>query len=213
MFTGIVEGRGKAATITPTGSFLRIGITTVMNLTDVVIGDSIAVDGVCLTVTGIDKAKGSFFADVSPETVRVTTLADMKPGSEFNLEKAMRLGARIGGHLVAGHVDCVGRMIEKRPTGVGFLLGFSVDSGRYLIEKGSVAIDGVSLTVNSVAADRFRVMIIPHTAGLTGLVDKKVNDKVNIEYDMIGKYVEKLFARGEKADGIDENRLKEYGFI
>jgi riboflavin synthase len=110
-------------------------------------------------------------------------------------------------------VDCVGQVVEKRPTGVGFLMGFLVDSERYLIEKGSVAVDGVSLTVNRVQGQRFWVMIIPHTALLTGLTEKKINDTVNVEFDLIGKYIEKFIsARGEKG-GVDEQTLREHGFI
>jgi len=144
--------------------------------------------------------------------LRVTTLGEMKPGSVVNLERAMRLDSRLGGHLVAGHVDCIGRLTDKRPSGRGFVLGFRVDSGRYLIEKGSVAVDGVSLTVNQVDGSRFQVMIIPHTASLTGLTAKKINDKVNVEFDLIGKYVEKFVSHGAHA-GVSEHLLKEHGFM
>jgi riboflavin synthase len=135
----------------------------------------------------------------------------LRKGSAVNLEKAMRLDSRLGGHMVAGHVDCVGRIIEKRRAGPGWILGFQVDSGRYLIEKGSVAIDGISLTVNTVVETRFRVMIIPQTAANTGLTQKKINDKVNVEFDLVGKYVEK-FVSAKGDSGITESKLKEYGF-
>jgi riboflavin synthase len=131
----------------------------------------------------------------------------------MNLEKAMRLDSRLGGHLVAGHVDCVGRLIEKRPAGSGYLLGFSVDSGRYLIEKGSVAVDGVSLTINRVQGGNFWVMIIPHTAARTGLTDKNINDKVNVEFDLVGKYVEKFVSSGREPSGLTERALREHGFM
>jgi riboflavin synthase len=134
-------------------------------------------------------------------------------GSGVNLEKAMRLDSRLGGHLVAGHVDCIGRVAEKRQTGQGWIMGFQVESDRYLIEKGSVAVDGVSLTVNSVEGGRFRVMIIPHTAALSGLTGKKINDKVNVEFDLIGKYVEKLVSGRQEPMGLSEQKLKDYGFM
>jgi riboflavin synthase len=212
MFTGIIEARGEVVAIQPSAGFSRITIVSDLDLTDVKEGDSIAVNGACLTATVLNLGKKEFSADVSPETLRVTTLGEMKPGSMVNLERAMRLDSRLGGHLVAGHVDCVGRMTEKRPSGDGFLLGFQVDSGRYLIDKGSVAIDGVSLTVNKVDGNRFQVMIIPHTATLTGLTGKKINDKVNVEYDLIGKYVEKFVSHGAHT-GVSEHLLKEHGFM
>lgn len=212
MFTGIVEARGEVVAIQPSAGFSRIRIVSDLDLSDVREGDSIAVDGACLTATLVIPGKKEFSADVSPETLRVTTLGEMKPGSAVNLEKAMRLDSRLGGHMVAGHVDCVGRMIEKRPSGAGFLLGFQVDSGRYLIDKGSVAVDGVSLTVNRVDGSRFQVMIIPHTSSLTGLTGKKINDKVNVEFDLIGKYVEKFVSQGTYG-GVSEQLLKEHGFM
>ena len=213
MFTGIIEVQGKVTAIEPAGEFTRIRILSKMDLSDVRQGDSVCVNGACLTANAVDTSRGEFVADVSPETMRVTTLADLRIGDGVNLEKAMRLDSRLGGHLVLGHVDCVGRVVEKRRAGAGFLMGFVADSGRYLIEKGSVAVDGVSLTVNKVQEDRFQVMIIPHTAGLTGLTDKKRGDRVNLEFDIIGKYVEKFVADRDKGAGIDEKTLKEYGYV
>jgi len=213
MFTGIVEARGNIAGIEPTQSFVRMAITSDMDLSDVREGDSIAVDGACLTATAVHPAKKEFEADVSPETLRVTTLGLLRNGGTVNLEKAMKLGDRLGGHLVLGHVDCVGRIAEKRASGTGFVMGFEVDSTRYVIEKGSVAIDGVSLTVNRVEGKRFQVMIVPHTSLLTGLTEKKINDKVNVEFDMIGKYIEKFVSAGKHAPGLDQDKLKEYGFL
>ena len=213
MFTGIIEARGQVTRIERSGQFTRIQIESGLDLSDVREGDSISVDGACLTATGVDLSRRRIAADVSPETLRVTTLRALRVGDHVNLEKALRLDGRVGGHLVLGHVDCVGRLVEKREAGEGFLLGFEADSGRYLIEKGSVAVDGVSLTVNEVQGSRFRVMIIPHTAALTGLTGKKVNDKVNLEYDIIGKYVEKLLKTEERDTGITEETLKKHGFI
>lgn len=212
MFTGIIEARGEIVAIQPAGGFSRIRIVSNLDLSDVKEGDSISVDGACLTATQVNLGRREFSADVSPETLGVTTLGGMKVGGTVNLEKAMRLDSRLGGHMVAGHVDCMGRMVEKRPGGNGFLLGFQVDSGRYLVEKGSVAVDGVSLTINKVDGSRFQVMIIPHTAGLTGLTAKKINDKVNVEFDVIGKYVEKFLSSRANA-GVNEHLLKEYGFM
>lgn len=213
MFTGIAEARGEIKSLEPRNGFTRIRIASTLDLLDVAEGDSIAVDGACLTATEVNPSHNEFCADVSPETLRVTTLGDLKIGAGVNLEKAMRLDSRLGGHLVLGHVDCVGRITEKRPTGQGFLIGFLVDSGRYLIEKGSVAVDGVSLTLNRVQDRRFWVMVIPHTALKTGLTQKSVNDRVNVEFDLIGKYVEKFVSSRGKASGLDEETLKEHGFM
>ncbi|MEI7448943.1 MAG: riboflavin synthase [Desulfomonile sp.] len=213
MFTGIVEGRGQVTRIDTQGGFVRIRFFTDLDLSDVKQGDSIAVDGVCLTATSADTSNREFAADVSPETLRVTTLGELKTGEGVNLEKAMVLGSRIGGHMVSGHVDCVGRIHEKRQSGPGFLIGISVDSGHYLIEKGSVAVDGVSLTVNSVQGNRFWITIIPYTALLTGLTQKKINDRVNVEFDLIGKYIEKFLPARPKDSGIDEKTLEKYGFM
>ena len=213
MFTGIVESRGVIKSIEPSQGFVRLIINSDMDLTDVKEGDSICVDGVCLTATVVLPGTGQFRMDVSPETVNVTTLGKAKSGAGVNLEKAMKADSRFGGHIVSGHVDCIGRLIEKRKVGVGFLMGFDVDSSRYLVEKGSVAIDGVSLTVNRVDRERFWVMIIPHTSTLAGLTDKKINDTVNIEFDMIGKYVEKFVGVWSSKPGLDEQTLQKYGFM
>jgi len=213
MFTGIIEARGRIASMERTGEFTRIRIRSDMDLSDVRVGDSICVNGACLTATAVAPAGGEFAADVSPETLRITTLGDLKIGDRVNLEKAMRLDARLGGHLLLGHVDCVGRFVEKRSAGSGFALGFQADSGRYLIEKGSVAVDGVSLTVNRVQGAHFWVMIIPHTAVMTGLTEKNVNDKVNLEFDIIGKYVEKFVSGRDQRSGVDEKTLRDYGFM
>jgi riboflavin synthase len=213
MFTGIVEARGTIVALEPTGGFTRIRIVSDLDLSDVREGDSIAVNGACLTATTLDVPHRAFLADASPETLSVTTLGRLKIGDHVNLEKAMRLGERLGGHMVSGHVDCVGRVKEKRPAGPGFLLGFQVDSGRYLVEKGSVAVDGVSLTVNRVEGNAFQVTIIPHTSLLTGLTLKNINDTVNVEFDVIGKYVEKFLSANGSEGGIREDKLKEYGFL
>jgi riboflavin synthase len=213
MFTGIVEARGRISRIDRVGEFTRIAIRSDMDLSDVKEGDSICVNGACLTATTVDPRTKEFIADVSPETLKVTTLGDAKVGHQVNLEKAMRLDSRLGGHLVSGHVDCVGTVAEKRAAGTGFVMGFLSDSGLYLVEKGSVAVDGVSLTVNEVEGPRFRVMIVPHTSAMTGLTGKKVNDRVNLEFDIIAKYVEKFVSVRGSESGVDEKILKEYGFM
>lgn len=213
MFTGIAEARGEIRALEPRNGFIRIRMASSLDLRDVKEGDSISVDGACLTATEIHPQRHEFCADVSPETLRVTTLGELRVGSHVNLEKAMRLDSRLGGHLVSGHVDCVGRIVERRSEGQGFLLGFLVDSDRYLIEKGSVAVDGVSLTVNRVRDLRFWVMIIPHTALVTGLTHKNVNDKVNVEFDLIGKYVEKFVSSRGRGSGLDEETLAKHGFM
>jgi riboflavin synthase len=213
MFTGIVEAQGRVVAIKPESGFIKLKIATDMDLTDVKDGDSISVDGVCLTATWADTSQKEFIADVSPETLRVTTLGSLKIGSHMNLEKALLMGSRIGGHMVSGHIDCVGRILEKRSSGPGFLMGVSVDSGHYLVEKGSIAVDGVSLTINRVQGDKFWVMIIPHTLQITGLTEKKINDRVNVEFDLIGKYIEKFVSAKPKNSSLDERALKEYGFM
>lgn len=213
MFTGIIEARGEVSGIERAREFTRIRISSTLDLSDVTEGDSVSVNGACLTATTIEPLRDQFAADVSPETMRVTTLSNLRIGDRVNLEKAMRLDSRLGGHLVLGHVDCVGRLAEKRVVGDGCLLGFLADSGRYLIEKGSVAVDGVSLTVNEVEGERFQVMIIPHTLALTGLTEKNVNDRVNLEYDIIGKYIEKFVSARGLGEGISEQTLKEHGFV
>lgn len=213
MFTGIIQARGKIESLEKGSQFVSIKISCNMDLSDTSVGDSIAVDGACLTASFVDSVNSGFTADVSPETLRVTTLGDLKVGSSVNLEKALRLDTRLGGHLVAGHVDTVGGLIEKKPYGPGFLLGFHVGATKYLIEKGSVAVDGVSLTVNSVGSNDFKVMIIPHTSGLTGLTEKQIGAKVNVEFDIIGKYIEKFVTSGKKESGVTQDKLKEYGFM
>ncbi|MGC8659528.1 MAG: riboflavin synthase [Desulfomonilaceae bacterium] len=213
MFTGIVESQGVIRSVDSSQGFIRLVISSDMDLNDVKPGDSICVNGVCLTATVVSRANNQLCMDVSPETIKVTTIGKAKPGNYVNLEKAMRSDSRFGGHIVSGHVDCVGKIIEKRKIGAGFLMGFEVNSARYVIEKGSVAIDGVSLTVNRVDNDRFWVMIIPHTSSLTGLTDKKINDTVNIEFDMIAKYVEKFVSVWSSKPGLNEQTLQKYGFM
>ncbi len=210
MFTGIIESMGAVKRITRKGEDALLFIDTSMNLDDIKVGDSIAVNGACLTVT--DKKEGGFSADVSAETMARTNINSLKPGDKVNLEKSLRLNGLLGGHLVLGHVDGLGKVREKATKGNSIQFGIEIDKelSRYIVEKGSVTIDGISLTVNRCEKNRFYVNIIPHTARNTTLGFKKVGDPVNIETDIIAKYIEKLLNPGK---GIDMNFLAEHGFI
>ncbi len=210
MFTGIVESMGTIEHITSHGADLVLGIETPINLENSSVGDSIAVSGVCLTVTGLKK--GGFTADVSAETLSRTTLRFMKRGDRVNLEKALQLQSFLGGHLVLGHVDCVGVIRERSVKSNSLVFDFEIDRQleKYIVEKGSVTVDGISVTVNRCEKNRFYVNIIPHTAAATTLGFKKTGDTVNIETDILGKYIEKLL-RPEK--GMDMDFLSEHGFL
>jgi riboflavin synthase len=196
--------------MTRKGGDALLEIETPMNLEDVRVGDSIAVNGACLTITR--KSTRGFAADVSAETLARTNLALLRAGERVNLEKSLRLNSFLGGHLVLGHIDGIGKIQEKTLKDNGIQFGIDVDASlnRYLVEKGSIAVEGVSLTVNRCEKNRFYVNIIPHTAQTTTLGMKKVADHVNIETDIIGKYVEKFVNRDK---GIDINFLAEHGFL
>jgi len=191
---------------------------------DVRIGDSIAVSGACLTVTAVT-GRG-FTADVSAETLSRTTLGDLAAGDRVNLEKALRLGDRLGGHIVLGHVDGVGKIVEKTPCSGSLVFCFEIDrtEARYVVAKGSITVDGISLTVNRCEKNRFYVSIIPHTASETTLGFKKVADVVNIETDILARYMEKLISPDREADmtteptgrsdrGVDLEILARHGFL
>ena len=210
MFTGIIENAGAVKRITRKGEDALLVIDTSLNLDDIKVGDSIAVNGACLTV--IEKTDRSFSADVSAETLARTNLKLLKSGDRVNLEKSLRMNSFLGGHLVLGHVDGLGKIQEKINKANSLQFGVEIDTelGRYIVEKGSVAVDGISLTVNRCEKNRFYVTIIPHTARNTTLEFKKVADLVNIETDIIGKYVEKFLNPGK---GIDMNFLAEHGFL
>lgn len=219
MFTGIVEEVGTLKSIRrgPSSAVLEIAAKTVLE--DIHLGDSIAVNGVCLTATSF--TGGSFTADVMHETLDRSSLAALRPGSRVNLERAMAADGRFGGHIVAGHVDGVGTVTETRrdDNAVWYTIAAGPEILRYVVEKGSVAIDGISLTVASVASDRFSISAIPHTVAVTVLRDRKPGDKVNLETDIIGKYVEKLLTFGPaasekpgKGSGITRELLSRYGF-
>ena len=215
MFTGIVEELGVVRSIRrgARSAELSIGARTV--LSDLKIGDSVAVNGVCLTATAVDG--GGFTADVMHETLRRSSLGTLAPGGRVNLERAMAADGRFGGHIVAGHIDGTGTITEKRQDDNAVWYTVSAAPGllRYVVEKGSIAMDGISLTVASVEADRFSVSVIPHTAAVTALGAKGPGDTVNLETDLIGKYVEKLlFPREDtpRTGGISLEFLAEHGF-
>ena len=224
MFTGIVAATGSVRRLTRRREDARLEIDTALDLGDVRIGDSIAVSGACLTVTALDER--GFAADVSAETLSRTTLKAAKAGERVNLEKALRLGDRLGGHLVLGHVDGMGTIRERKAGLRSIVMGFEVDPGisRYIAGKGSIAVDGVSLTVNSCEKNRFYVTLIPYSAAETTLGVKKESDAVNIETDVIARYLEKLISAGKEPEGaggesigasggIDKEMLARYGFL
>jgi riboflavin synthase len=217
MFTGLVETVGRVARTTRSGEGAVLTVEGALAGDEVRLGDSIAVNGICLTVVKLEKGLYSF--DVSPETVETSTFAAWRPGDAVNLERALRLCDRLGGHLVSGHVDTVAVVEEKRETAGNTCFRFrllSEKSSRYLVEKGSVAVDGISLTVNSVDGATFTLNVIPHTAEQTNLRFRKVGDRINIETDMIGRYVERLLGTredNERAKGIDLDFLAKNGFV
>ncbi|HTZ38545.1 MAG TPA: riboflavin synthase [Syntrophales bacterium] len=210
MFTGIIQDRGTVRKLARKGEDARIEVETRMPLDDVKIGDSISVSGACLTVTSLGKK--SFTFDVSAESLSKTTLGALKTGDLVNLEKALRMSDFLGGHLVLGHVDCVGRIVEKTARAGSIILAITLEKAlaKYVVAKGSIAVDGISLTVNSCESGRFYVNIIPHTAEKTTLVDKMAGDSVNIETDILGKYVEKLLHPDK---GVNLDFLREHGFL
>lgn len=211
MFTGLVEDIGTIVAVeSRTGSVL-LTVSHAPLLDDLKEGDSVAIDGVCLTVTA--RGDRTFSVEASRETVSTTTLGAKKPGQQVHLERALTFSGRLGGHLVTGHVDEQGRVVALRPEGRSLEMTFQISdrSIRYVVEKGSVAVDGVSLTVNHVRGSRFTVMIIDYTAAHTLLAGRKVGDAVNIETDIVGKYIERLSGRQGGAK-IDAGFLAEHGF-
>ena len=216
MFTGIIEEVGALERLA--GGEIAIRAKKVLE--DVALGDSIAVNGICLTVTHFDAAH--FTADVMPETVRRTSLAELKRGSRVNLERALTLRSRLGGHIVSGHIDGVGTIAAMKEEGNAILLTVraGADILRYIVEKGSVALDGISLTVARVSAADFTVSLIPHTREITNLREKRSGSRLNIETDILGKYVEKLFPGARKgesdapksAGGLTMDFLRQQGF-
>ena len=212
MFTGIIEEVGSLKKLQKEAAGAVFEISCKRVLEGLQIGDSIAANGVCLTATAF--TSHSFTAAAMHETLRRSTLGNLHPGSPINLERAMAANGRFGGHMVAGHIDGTGTIsnIEKDGNAVWYTLRASPQILRYIVEKGSVALDGISLTVAEVRADYFKVSVIPHTLAQTALAQKRTGDCVNIENDIIGKYVEKLLGTPQKSSGITKEFLSRYGF-
>jgi riboflavin synthase len=216
MFTGLIEEVGRVLKVERSGLSARLTIAAGFSPDEIGIGDSIAVNGACLTV--VEKGGGAFTFDASPETISRTAFRNLKSGSPVNLERALRLSDRLDGHLVSGHVDCVAVITERREVSGNTLFTFRVprEFTRFLAEKGSVAVDGISLTVNAVSEDTFSVNIIPLTSAKTTLSGRKAGDEVNIETDLLCKYVERLLQSRETkeaAGGLSLGLLAEKGFL
>jgi len=213
MFTGLIEDIGRIAAFERRAGAGVLRVNTSLPLQDIALGDSIAVNGACLTVTS--KSTSTLTFDVSPESLSGTTLGTLAPGSGVNLEQALKLGARMGGHMVTGHIDCIARLSRLQTVSGNRVLDFTlpVASLRYLVPKGSVAIDGISLTVNTVSSDGFSVNIIPHTFSCTTLAAIAVGQAVNIETDIIGKYIEKMVQPWKSGGGLSMQTLAENGFL
>lgn len=195
MFTGLVEDIGTVERADRRSDSMVFAIAPGhIDTTELSLGDSVSISGVCLTVTEIEPRRFTVLAGA--ETLRRTALGQVRANSRVNLERALRVGDRLGGHMMQGHVDGVGTIASKRDLGANIELAFRADSVllRYVVDKGSIAVDGISLTVNRVDAQSFSVALIPHTVERTTLADKRVGDKVNLEVDIIGKYVEKLLS-------------------
>ena len=194
MFTGIVEETGTVAAFTPEAAGWRLRITARVTLGGMAVGDSLAVNGCCLTVARFDA--GSVTFDVLEETRRLTNFPDLAPGAPVNLERSLRFDGKVGGHFVTGHIDGLGSIRVLEPRGKDWFLRVQAPAGagRGLVLKGSIAIDGISLTVAELGDDTFAVWLIPHTLATTNLGQKKPGDRVNLEFDLLGKYVEKLLA-------------------
>ena len=216
MFTGIIEGTGRVKSLLKKEDGVQLEVAVDFNLEQSNVGESIAVNGCCLTITS--RLGDTFWADLSSETLATTTLGELKEGSAVNLERPLKLGERLGGHLVQGHVDGVGVVKEVVKSGGAKKITVKSHSNlsRYLVEKGSIAVDGVSLTINDCDSDLFSIMIIPHTQVKTTFQALKLGDKVNLEVDIIGKYVGKLThldsEEYKKGTQITREFLKKHGF-
>ncbi len=214
MFTGLIEDVGRLVKLERRGTSALLAVSTAIPADGFSLGDSVAVNGVCLTVVNIQGGNLAF--DVSPETLDKSSLGGLTTGAKVNLERALRLSDRLGGHIVTGHIDCLATISGRREESGNIIFNFSLsrEQLRFIVPKGSVAIDGISLTVNSVSADSFSVNIIPHTAAMTTLHQRHPGDRVNIETDIIGKYVERLLGRspGEASSGITLETLMRSGF-
>lgn len=194
MFTGLIEEAGRVLELAPHGAGWRLRVAVGRLGQSVALGDSIAVNGCCLTAAALGTGEVAF--DLLAETLRVTNLGDLKPGAAVNLESSLRVGGKLGGHFVTGHIDGTGAIVTLEPRGADHHLRVRgpAGSGRLLVPKGSVAIDGISLTVGDVAGDTFSVWLIPHTWNVTNLPGRRVGERVNLEFDLLGKYVDQLLA-------------------
>jgi riboflavin synthase len=213
MFTGLIETTGQVSTCERRGAAAVLTVASTLPVSEIAIGDSVAVNGACLTVTAKRDSALSF--DVSPESMSSTTIGALRSGHSVNLERALRLGDRMGGHIVTGHIDCIGKLDRMTESSGNRVLEFTLPNqhARYLVSKGSVAINGVSLTVNSVTSTGFSVNIIPLTQSATTLTALKTGDDVNIETDIIGKYVERLTQPWSNVGGLSIKTLAENGFL
>lgn len=218
MFTGIIQSVGEVAAIEAKGDDTRLRIlTNQLDLGDVQLGDSIAVNGVCLTA--VELPGDGFWADVSGETLSCTTFKSLTVGTPVNLEKALTPSTRLGGHLVSGHVDGIGKVVERYNDGrsVRFHIAAPAEMAKYIAEKGSVCVDGISLTVNAVKGAIFELNIVPHTLQETTMASFKVGTEVNLEVDIIARYLERLILGDKAADtkntGISMDMLQQHGFL
>ncbi len=212
MFTGIVQTMGTIEALTPRGGDVRLGVRCPdLHTGSGTVGDSISVSGVCLTAIELDE--NGFRADVSRETLDHTTLGQCRPGGRVNLEMALTLATPLGGHLVTGHVDGIGEVVDRRDDGRSIRFGIRVprELSRYVARKGSVCLDGVSLTVNDVSGDRFGVNIVPHTLEVTTLSEWVAGVAVNLEVDIVARYLERLLG-DDSSSGLSLDKLKETGF-
>lgn len=218
MFTGIIEAIGSIRAMTPKGGDVRVYVATgKLDLGDVKLGDSIAVNGICLTA--VELPGDGFWADVSRETLARTAFVDLKPGSAVNLEKALTPTSRLGGHLVSGHVDGVGEIVSRADNAraVQFKVRAPRELAKYIAHKGSITVDGTSLTVNAVDGAEFELTIVSHTLAETIMVDYQAGRKVNLEVDLLARYLERLLlgdkAAEPKASGLTESFLAEHGYL
>lgn len=214
MFTGIVEDKGRVVRVESKGRGRRLILQIPHKLTDIQPGDSININGVCLTVT--KKKEEVFQFDLSEETITKSTLGGLREGDSVNLERALRFTDRLGGHIVTGHIDGIGTVVDQRRDGefIHLTVKLPREVLPYVVPKGSIAIDGVSLTVNQLREDEVQISLIPFTLERTNLIEKKVGDRVNIEADILGKYVESILKQREKEyKGLSLSFLKEHGFI
>jgi len=212
MFTGIIKAKGKLVGLRPVGGDVRLSVTASgLDWSAFELGESIAVNGVCLTAVSLED--DGFAADVSRETLAVTTLQNLQVGAAVNLEPAVSVGERLGGHLVSGHVDCIGtvRTRDDDARSVRLAIAIPAEYSRYVARKGSICVDGTSLTVNAVDGNMFTVNIIPHTAEVTIIGGYRVGSEVNIEVDLVARYVERLL-RGEGGEGITQQFLEQHGY-